>query len=56
MVVLLITHTKKNAATGQQPWGVALAQTVFVAESGAAQVLTGACSSELQRTWWERES
>ncbi len=40
-----------STVAGQQPWGVALAQTVLVAESGAAQVLTGACSSKPQ--WWE---
>ena len=39
-----------STVAGQQPWGVALAQTVLVAESGAAQVLTGACSSKPQ--WW----
>jgi len=46
-----------STVAGQQPWGVALAQTVLVAESGAAQVLTEwwsprarACSSKPE--WW----
>ena len=37
-----------STVAGQQR--VALAQTVLVAESGAAQVLTGACSSKPE--WW----
>ena len=42
-----------STEAGQQPWGVALAETVLVAESGAAQVLTRACSSEPKHLWWE---
>jgi len=44
-----------STEAGQQPWAMALAETVLVAESGAAQVLTRACSTEPQHLWYEQQ-